>query len=164
MNFFNHINFILSLRKWKFINNRSVCNASHILQLSWRWTIQSFGARCDMKLCGLYGFTNYKKASSVSLRNYRALFLRRNVRGGTPHFAYFTEIYSVAQKTWRCTGVLYYFAQCSFHATVLSSMQTADILMLVVNLGNSDWTVTWWKYYFYLTHISKFCILAFQFP
>lgn len=46
----------------------------------------------------------------------------------------------------------------------LSSMQTAVILMIVVNLGNSDWTVTRWKYYFYLTHISKFCILAFQLP
>lgn len=99
------------------------------------------------------------------MRNYHALFLRRNVSGGIPHSAYFTEIYSVAQKTWWqcCTGVLYYFAQCPFHAAILSSMQTAVILMLVMNLGNSDRTVTWWKYYFYPTHIpnSAFCPLKF---
>lgn len=35
-----------------------------------------FGAQCDMKLCGSYvGSVDCKKASIVSLRNYRALFL-----------------------------------------------------------------------------------------
>lgn len=120
----------MKINRWKFV------------YLVWRETLR---------------FTNCKRAGSVSLRNYRALFLRRNVGGGdAPVLHISLRFIPSLRKTWRrhCTRSFVLFRAMFFscHGTIVYANCS---LMLVVYLGNSDKTVTRWKYYFYLMHFFK---------
>lgn len=111
-----------------------------------------------MKLCGLYGSTNYKRAGSASLRNYRALFLRRN-GGGTSPFAFCIFHRDLFRHSRKLDGdVVPEFCIISHDVLFMPRRhrlcKPQSLLMLVVNLENSDKTVTRWKYYFYLTQFK----------